>query len=117
MLPAKHYARINRLLLHLDYADLDIAAESSKRWIEDVAVCAGKESWGFEVVGEREMVGGGGGGGGGGDVVEGANVLGGGLVRKKRRDGEGEGVEVGKEGEGAVNVLAMGLVRKKPKVR
>lgn len=129
VLSAKQYARINRLLLSLDYADLNIAAESSERWIGDVGICAGKEDWGFEVVGEREMedqqgVDGGGLGGaeGQGNGVEQANTLDVGLVRKKRR-AEGDGLGVAGEGndgdgaDGTVNVLATGLVRKKPKVK
>ncbi|KAL8655821.1 MAG: hypothetical protein Q9226_002885 [Calogaya cf. arnoldii] len=128
VVPVKHYARINRLLLSLDYANLDIAAESSERWIEDVRMCAGKEDWGFEVVGEMEMERNGDGGdmavgvGAEGTGVEGANTLDMGLVRKKKRGAEGAGEE-GVNGNGAdginggVNVLATGLVRKKPKIK
>ncbi|KAL8912083.1 MAG: hypothetical protein Q9171_002871 [Xanthocarpia ochracea] len=134
VLPARHYARINRLLLSLDYANLDIAAESSKRWIEDVGMCAGKEDWGFEVVGEKEIVGNGDGDGGEvanigaeGKRVGEANVLGMGLVRKKKRGveddkaslaaGTGTGSKEVEDGSAGVNVLATGLLRKKPKVK
>ncbi|KAL8711508.1 MAG: hypothetical protein Q9220_004166 [cf. Caloplaca sp. 1 TL-2023] len=108
ILPQKHYARCARLLLHLDYADLSIAIESSRRWTQDVAMCAGVQSWGWEVQGLKEnsieerageRVEG---------KEEGVNVLG---VRKKKREDDGLG-----EGEG-VNVLGAGLVRKKVKVR
>ncbi|KAL8883520.1 MAG: hypothetical protein Q9215_008181 [Flavoplaca cf. flavocitrina] len=123
VLPAKHYARINRLLLSLDYADLDIAAESSERWIGDVGICAGKEEWGFEVMGERELEVQGGADGGGaegagekGKGVEQAHTLDMGLMRKKKRGTEGDGSTVAEDTNGGVNVLATGLVRKKPKI-
>ncbi|KAL8643516.1 MAG: hypothetical protein Q9210_007640, partial [Variospora velana] len=55
VLPQKHYDRVNKLLLHLDYATLDVAIESTKRWVGDVGMCAGRqEGWGIEVVGEKE---------------------------------------------------------------
>ncbi|CAL8584186.1 hypothetical protein XPA_009791 [Xanthoria parietina] len=130
ILPAKHYARINRLLLHLDYANLDIAAESSERWIDDVGICAGKKDWGFEVVGEKEIEMGGTGGvgegvgvGAEGKGVEGVNTLDMGLMRKKRRVEGDVPLAAGEKGngpagaEGGVNVLATGLVRKKPKIK
>ena len=133
ILPAKHYARINRLLLHLDYANLDIAAESSERWIDDVGICAGKKDWGFEVVGEKELDMGKNSGGGEatgvdaeGKGADGVNTLDMGLMRKKRRvevDAPLAAGEKGPEGnrtdgaDGGVNVLATGLVRKKPKIK
>ncbi|KAI4250367.1 MAG: hypothetical protein L6R42_008731 [Xanthoria sp. 1 TBL-2021] len=129
VLPPKHYARVNRLLLRLDYANLDVAAESSERWIDDVGICAGKEDWGFEVVGEMEMEMGRNGDGGeiGGMGAEGkgvgeAKTLDMGLTRKKKRGAEGDGPPgAGENGiNGAsesVNGLATGLVRKKPKVK
>ncbi|KAL8787366.1 MAG: hypothetical protein Q9213_002249 [Squamulea squamosa] len=135
ILPTKHYARINRLLLSLDYANLEIAAESSSRWIEDVGMCAGEEDWGFEVVGEKEMEHNGNAFSDGKVIDAGtkengvgeANILGMGLVRKKKRVVEGDGEpavekfmqqENGASGaNSAVNVLATGLIRKKPKVK
>lgn len=125
VLPRKHYDRANKLLLHLDYATLDVAVESTKRWVEDVAMCAGKkDGWGVEVVGEKELpiVDGGDGreekaGDGGGGV----NMLGAGMVRKKKRSAEeevgGGEAEDGEAGGGGVQVLSAGLVRKKPKVK
>ncbi|KAL8847929.1 MAG: hypothetical protein Q9221_007061 [Calogaya cf. arnoldii] len=134
VVPVKHYARINRLLLSLDYANLDIAAESSERWIEDVGMCAGKEDWGFEVRGEMEVERNGDVGGnevldGGtkGKAVDVVKTLDMGLVRKKKRGAEGEvPVAAGNKGvngngadgtNGGVNVLTTGLVRKKPKIK
>ncbi|KAL8929545.1 MAG: hypothetical protein Q9208_001214 [Pyrenodesmia sp. 3 TL-2023] len=113
VLPPKHYDRVNKLLLHLDYATVEVAAESTKRWIEDVAMCAGrKEGWGIEVVGEMPLPvldGADGGQGWGGEAGGGVNVLAAGMMRKKKRVGDGEG--------GGVQVLSAGLVRKKPKLK
>lgn len=118
ILPQKHYDRVLKLLLHLDYATLDIAIESSERWIGDVAMCAGravggendermKDGWGIEIVGEKEA-----------EVksegaVEGVNVLG--VRRKRGGDGEVQTGEAG--GNGGVQMLSAGLVRKKAKVK
>ncbi|KAI4231269.1 MAG: hypothetical protein LQ349_005715 [Xanthoria aureola] len=127
ILPAKHYARINRLLLHLDYANLEIAAESSERWIDDVGICAGKKDWGFEVVGEKELDMGKNSGGGEatgvdaeGKGADGVNTLDMGLVRKNRRVEGDAPLAPGEKGngpDGGVNVLATGLVRKRPKIK
>lgn len=112
------------------------------RWIEDVGICAGREGWGWDVVGQMKGAGllGLEGAMGGGEVggrkegmgevgtgVEagGANVLDAGLVRKKKRAGDGEGdagSAIGAEGRAmdgdtVVNVLSTGLVRKKPKIK
>ncbi|KAL8798197.1 MAG: hypothetical protein Q9182_006870 [Xanthomendoza sp. 2 TL-2023] len=92
-LPLKHYTRITRLLLALDFSTPDLAAESSGRWIEDVGICTGRPGWGVTVIGEHEE-------------------RGEGVVKKEKRGAEEE-----EGGVGAVNMLAMGLVRKKVKVR
>lgn len=124
VLPQKHYDRVNRLLLHLDYATLDIAVESTKRWVEDVGICAGRleEGWGIEVVGEMEVSVEGGGVEGKGENG-GVHVLGMGMVRKKKKkkrgtdDDEETRDEADGGGTGAgVQVLSAGLLRKKPKV-
>ena len=117
-LPPQHYARTHRLLLHLDYATLDIAAESSKRWIDDVALCAGREGgWGFDVVGTKEITlstQGQDRDDGKSKQEGGVNVLQTGLVRRKKK--REEEVEENGKGEGKeVNVLQGGLVRKKVK--
>ncbi|KAI4118584.1 MAG: hypothetical protein LQ341_007615, partial [Variospora aurantia] len=56
VLPQKHYDRATKLLLHLDYATLEVAVASTKRWVEDVGMCAERqdEGWGIEVVGEKK---------------------------------------------------------------
>ena len=114
VLREKDYQRVNNLMLHLDYARKDIAAESTKRWINDISVMAGK-SWGQNVVGKGEA-----------KVVShvaaepDATVLKAGLVRKKKRedkdvDGKTPPVALRNDQNG-VNVLSIGVVRKKPKI-
>ncbi|KAI4213148.1 MAG: hypothetical protein LQ351_004302 [Letrouitia transgressa] len=129
VLSEKHYHRVHNLLLHLDYANEEIAAESSKRWLDDVAMCAGVKTWGQRVVGRKEMP-------AAGQQQSllnpdkgGVNMLGSGLVRKKRPNGESGGEVDGSAAAAAasataassadrgVNVLSTGLVRKKPKVK
>ncbi|KAI4191831.1 MAG: hypothetical protein LQ346_004579, partial [Caloplaca aetnensis] len=125
VLPQKHYDRVNKLLLHLDYATLEVAVESTKRWVDDVAMCVGrKEGWGFEVIGEMPLPieeGAAERQGKGGEVAGGVNVLAAGMVRKKKRaidtgdvDQKAENAGVG---VGGVQILSAGLVRKKPKVK
>ncbi|MBE3112327.1 MAG: hypothetical protein IMZ46_17770, partial [Acidobacteria bacterium] len=91
----KGYHRIIELLLHLDFARLELAAGSTRRWVGEVGMGS---SWGVDVAGRREVV-----------VEEkgGAGAVNNlaGMVKRKR----GEGDEV------KVNVLGAGLVRKKPK--
>lgn len=99
VLDEKAYHRVMELLLHLDFAKLELAVGSTRRWVGEVGMGSG---WGVDVVGEREVVveereGGGG-------VV---NNLAGMVKRKRKEEGEAEV---------KVNVLGGGLVRKKPKV-
>ncbi|KAI4126113.1 MAG: hypothetical protein LQ338_003918 [Usnochroma carphineum] len=117
VLPQKHYDRVNKLLLHLDYATLDVAVASTKRWVEDVAMCAGrKEGWGVEVIGEKEVPVEDGGREVGGNEAGGVNFLGAGMVKKRKKVGE-EGGKAEDGGGGGVQVLSAGLIRKKPKVK
>jgi regulator of Ty1 transposition protein 109 len=141
------YKRMVELLLHLDFSTLAKASGSTKRWISEVAIDG---TWGREIVGiceppppEAETA-------NGGDIAVtnlsgltrkkrsadteitlgdtlDVNVLGAGLVRKKRK-GEDQplssaggdtpsipGDAHGSTGGPKVNVLGTGLVRKKPK--
>lgn len=120
LLREKDYRRIGKLLIHLDYADEKIAAESTEKWIREVAVaCGGDLNWGTVVHGRRQT-----------PLVtnyhavgkSSASMLDMGLLRKKRRI-EGEDV-LEKQSNGAatamatahgVTVLSMSQVRKKPK--
>ena len=113
VLRQKDYHRVNKLMLHLDYADKDIAARSTKRWVSDISVMAGK-SWGQIVIGKRQPK----------KVCHAskpnAATLDAGLVRKKKREfqdlnGKTPPAALDSKKNG-VNVLSMGLVRKKPKV-
>ena len=114
VLREKDYQRANKLMLHLDYANEDVAAESTKRWIDDVSVMAGK-SWGQIITGKKEP-----------EVdlqvfaEPKSTMLNAGLVRKKKRGTEdangNEPSPPGLNDQNGVNVLSVGLVRKKPKV-
>lgn len=131
------YKRIVELLLHLDFATLDKASGSTRRWVSEVGMGS---AWGYEVTGKMDVPAAVEGGGGSaaapvvnnlsglvkrkrstteaGTVAPAAavadavpngavNVLGGGLVRKKSKSDVPE--------EPSVNVLSAGLVRKKDK--
>lgn len=134
LLREKDYRRIGKLLIHLDYADEKIAAESTERWISEIGTACGNPNWGTVVQGRREVL----------PPVDGvvsraigapssASMLDIGLLKKKQKnkrkiDGEGEGE--GEEGvavsqangtangtgtTNGVNVLSMEHIRKKPR--
>ncbi|KAK2001039.1 H3 K56 histone acetylation protein KAT11 [Colletotrichum falcatum] len=99
------YKRVNELLLHLDFANLDIATSSTRRWIGEVGI---GESWGLEVVGTRETPAPSSSQSSAGTV----NNLAG-LVKRKRPEeppATGSG-----EPPSKVNVLSTGLIRRKSK--
>ena len=114
VLPEKDYRRVNDLLLRLDYADKEIAVKSTERWIDEVAIAAGRESWGVNVEGRMEPA-----------LAEDAkevkstelNMM---LVRKKKRvSAEAdiqEGANPGYDSAAAPKVMDAGLLRKKPKL-
>ena len=115
VLRQKDYERVGSLLLRLDYADEEIAADSTKKWIDDVAYRAGVKNWGYTVAGEVAPA----------VVNEAGNianpaVLNAGLIRKKKRSAENldgpSGEPASVSGTTAVNMLSTGLVRKKAKV-
>ncbi|KAK3645234.1 hypothetical protein LTR56_009286 [Elasticomyces elasticus] len=101
------YDRAMQTLLHLDFANLHIAARSTTKWVNEVAsVCGLASDWGVTVVGramvaspESKASAASNGGSSGGAI----NDLGG-MVRKKKRKGV--------DNMPAVNVLS---ARKKPK--
>jgi regulator of Ty1 transposition protein 109 len=87
------------LLMHLDFATIDKAAASSRRWIGEVGMGA---SFGYDVVGTRELP------ASFPDAEKNnpqSNDLSA-LVKRKRTE-SGAGTEV--------NTLGAGLIRKKPK--
>ncbi|KAF4949555.1 hypothetical protein FGADI_8853 [Fusarium gaditjirri] len=113
------YKRIVELLLHLDFATLNKAVGSTRRWLSEGG---GGGKWGVVVSGTRETptqtV---------DDRKNGVSNLTG-LVKRKRTDstvdesqnkvnvlGEGLVKKKPKEEFKAVNVLSTGLIRKKPK--
>lgn len=116
VLEEKDYHRFHELLLSLDFANLDLACNATKRWTGEVLGGSPVETlaWGTTVVGTRafearNLP--------GRDTVTTLNV---GLVRKKRRAGDDGGVSVESPSEERVqapevNVLGAGMVRKKAK--
>lgn len=114
VLREKDYQRVNNLLLHLDYSNEEIAAKSTKRWIDDVAVIGRVEKWGHRVDGQKQV-----------DTVtknmeSNVAMLDTGLVKKKKRmaGDMNESAEPANpcSEETGVNVLSVGLIRKKAKV-
>ncbi|KAI9647397.1 hypothetical protein NHQ30_003782 [Ciborinia camelliae] len=107
------YHRINELLLRLDFADLELASSSSKRWINEVGSGAGRvgDAWGQLVTGTKvtEIINKTGGAG-----VTTLNV---GLMRKKRKSSSEEPHEPTPTATSTpqVNVLGGGMIRKKVK--
>jgi len=105
------YKRVNELLLRLDFANLDLAASSSARWINEVRSGAWgtmRSAWGKPVIGTKTV-----------EVqapssAAGVQTLNLGLVRKKRKPGSEEPKAL-VESSPQVNVLTTGMVRKKPK--
>ncbi|KAM0421545.1 hypothetical protein ACHAPT_010719 [Fusarium lateritium] len=93
------YKRIVELLLHLDFATLNKAVGSTRRWVSEVGMGA---NWDVIVKGTRKPS----------EVEAGSgkevNNLSG-LVKRKRTDSTID------ESQSKVNVLAAGLVKKKPK--
>ncbi|KFY38184.1 hypothetical protein V495_06701 [Pseudogymnoascus sp. VKM F-4514 (FW-929)] len=114
VLEEKDYHRFHELLLSLDFANLDLACEATRRWTSEVPGGSPVETlgWGTTVTGTRAFearnV-------PGRDTVTTLNV---GLVRKKRRAGDEAPAEASTETSAQrpeVNVLGAGMVRKKAK--
>jgi len=116
VLEEKDYRRFHELLLCLDFANVKLAQEATKRWTSEVLAGSPVEAqhWGTSVVGTKEPV-----------VktaagTDGVTTLSLGLVRKKRK-GVGEAVAAeasaveAKAATLQVNILGAGMVRKKAK--
>lgn len=111
------YKRITELLLRLDFANIELASSSSRRWINEVrsGVSGGmRDAWGQTVRGTRALE---------ARTTSGsasANALNVGLLRKKRKadvDGAKDTPpSSAPETVPAVNVIGAGMIRKKPKV-
>ncbi|OBT68811.1 hypothetical protein VE03_02081 [Pseudogymnoascus sp. 23342-1-I1] len=116
VLEEKDYHRFHELLLSLDFANIGLACEATKRWTSEVQGGSSVETlgWGTTVVGTRpfearNLP--------GRDTVTTLNV---GLVRKKKRAADDGGVSAEAPSEERaqapeVNVLGAGMVRKKAK--
>ncbi|KAL6834917.1 histone acetylation domain-containing protein [Trichoderma camerunense] len=103
------YKRIHELLLRLDFATLEKATGSTRRWLSEVGLGS---RWGFDVTGTRELA------AAAEDKpdpgVAPVNNLSG-LVKRKRADTVTEASQDETANGSGVNVLSGGLVRKKPK--
>lgn len=108
ILDESDYKRATELLLHLDFANLELASSSSKRWINEVrsgAWGSAKEAWGQTVTGTK--------------MVEVRAPVGSAVVtplsassfRKQRKESPAIS-----EPAPQVHVLSVGAVRKKAKV-
>ena len=117
----KAYQRMNKLLLKLDYANEQIAKESSEKWLKEVAAVAKTDKWGQTIFGQKESP-----QRTSGAAQPAATTLNTGLIKKKKRpidDGEAAPTEQrfkaaeakAPENDGA-NFLGPGLVRKKAKL-
>ena len=104
------YKRVNDLLLVLDFSEQEIAQNSTRRWVDEVAVAAGiTQAWGEIIIGEKEIV-----------QAEKlvppvTSTLNTGLIKRKRKGDTRDDKEVAKPQDNVGNMLASTLVRKKPK--
>ena len=100
ILSSKEYERFGKLLLRLDYADEKSAADSTRKWIDEVAERSRVKSWGRVVVGSPVAM----------DVMNGTNG-----TNPKKRAADGDGNVIVTQSNG-IKTLSAGLVRKKAKV-
>lgn len=112
VLAQKAYDRVHEVLLRLDFADLEVASASTRKWVREAGVIAGvgERSWGVDVVGKRKRLEGGTGADAAGRVV---NMLG----TKKKKDAllTQDRTDVSASTMGGPTLLGNGLVRKKTK--
>ena len=115
ILRQKDYQRASNILLHLDYANQELALDSTRKWINDIAERAGSKIWGQEVVGTVPLA----------DKADAerieanATILNAGLIRKKKRpfdESIGQAETASGGNENGVNTLSTGLIRKKAKI-
>ncbi|TAQ83970.1 hypothetical protein B7494_g7696 [Chlorociboria aeruginascens] len=108
------YKRETELLLRLDFANLELANSSTKRWISEVRSVAWgsmRDAWGQSVTGTKIIK-------VRNDVATvGVTTLNVGLVKKKRKVETEASTESSAlvENTPKVNVLTSGMIRKKPK--
>lgn len=113
VLRERDYHRVNKLLLHLDYATIEIAVRSTMRWINDVAIVGGVQKWGHTIEGKKEAT-----------LTlnnfpqSNATVLDISLMRKKKRASDDGPTREAKydNTDPEVNILPSGFIKKKAKV-
>jgi regulator of Ty1 transposition protein 109 len=112
ILNEKDYKRVHDLLLRLEFALPDAAAQSTRRFVDEAAVIAGSDGeWGEMVVGTKVTIE----PTGGAVAVEGAKPLGTGLIRRKRKDdGTTQLPSNARVGDETISTLSAGLSRKMP---
>lgn len=121
ILNQKSYDRVHEILLRLDFANLDIAATSTHKWIEETAVVAGKveRNWGVHVEGSMAVLNGAVEDASGGDKAAAVPTM---LMGKKKQKPSVDGSEQQAKNAAAfaandmaptVNTLPSSLVRKK----
>ena len=114
VLRRKDYHRVSKLLLHLDYANVELAAQSTRRWIDDVSIIGRIKSWGFLVKGRRESQ------LHSNPPKSDIAMLSSGLLRKKKRSNQNVGDEVMQFNTSGlnpgINILSGSIVRKRTKV-
>jgi regulator of Ty1 transposition protein 109 len=123
VLDEKKYQKATEMLLKLDFSNQELAAQSTKTWIEQVGLLGGKDNgWGQKVTGTLEASQIKADSNDANSLVakrktgdrDGATILSGSLVRKKPKL-DGSSGELAAVPQADVNVLGAGLVRKKPK--
>jgi len=111
VLRQKDFNRVGDQLLRMNYANEEIAAASTRKWINDVAERAGVTNWGRLVVGTKSV-----------EVKALVNggahptMLNSGLIRKKKRPAEDSDAAGQENNQPGISTLSAGLVRKKAKV-
>ena len=114
VLQEKDYKRANELLLRLDYANEKTAVNGTERWIDEVAVAAGRGTWGVTVEGTKDLY--------FAEETRAANPtsLNMDVVRKRKRVNIDGGVQQpanpSDDNATGPKVMDAGLIRKKPKI-
>lgn len=125
LLTQEGYDQAMHTLLHLDFANMDVAVISTRKWVNEVSsICGLASEFGVDVIGTARPAESASKAGANGNGNGQVNDLGG-MVRRKRKAGDSPGaegpvvadarVETKASEVPAVNVLAAGMVRKKPK--
>lgn len=103
LLSANAYNRAHEILIQQNFATRNAAAKSTKKWLAEVAVLAGSDSWGWTVIGKKEVS------APKADANGAAPVTLMAVKKKRKADAPPAAATNG------VNTLGAGLVRKKPK--